>query len=969
MKKYVLLAVLLAAVAFISARAAIVAVPSSELQSELELSDLRTAVQALSLQGYDVLHYDREYVIAIQREDALKRYSSSRFLSDCPPAANLYLVGKLEGVDDRALSLAGRILLELQDASLLSSSLDEVALRALIRQPFTLLELVPMRFPDTQLRIQASEETRTSISQLISYVDTNSVQSMLQSLQDFQTRYALADNRLTVANWIRQQFINFGVGNAQLHPFTWNNTQQYNVVATITGTVYPDQYIIVGGHHDSVSNNSDPMLLAPGADDNASGTVAALEMARVIMQSGYQPKTSIRFITFAAEEFGLWGSKAYSAYAQANNMNIRLMMNHDMIAHCTADSTSWQVRLMPYDGSLDHSAYAAMITEQYTSLDTFYGSYNSGSSDSHPFWQRGYNVIYFFEAEFCPYYHSSNDVVANTNPSYCAEVIKASAAVAATFSDMPAAPANLQVIDTGNGSSMLATWEGYNDPSISHYNVYYSLTLGQWGNPHTTTQTSYMVTGLTEGLLYYFAVGSVDTFGNESYLVYSAGVPLSIPLIPQNFSDQPLYQSIYLSWTPNQELDLAGYRLYRSQSESELGDLVQAGLITDDFYQDNSVTGSPNYYYYRLCAVDQDGNASPYTQELKTRPISLDHGILIVDETANLGGATPFQPTDAQVDDFYDLITSHFSVSHLDLDELGTQLRLADIGIYSTLIWHGNDFSSMDYPYTVRDALQQYLEAGGNILFSIYVPSQAFELNATYPVDFTEQQFINSVIGIASANYDINARFRYAEPLYGSFPALEVDPLKTQSALNGHILRVEGIEPTDSCIGVYQFASDYENSTPQGSLNGACVAVLNLNHSGKLLTTSVPLYHIYESQAQQLIDHVLTTYFNEESSSADDPGAIPGAQLSISANSPNPFSGKTSFRVETRDNLNPLRIGIYNLRGQLVRTIHSGLAPKSFLYEWDGQDDQGRAAASGLYIVKASQKDAITTRKMMLIRQ
>jgi leucyl aminopeptidase len=163
------------------------------------------------------------------------------------------------------------------------------------------------------------------------------------------------------------QFQSFGVPDVQLFSFNWNNTTQYNVVATIPGTVYPDQYIVVGGHHDSINNSGDPYTSAPGADDNASGSVAALEMARVMMQSGYQPRASIRFITFAAEEFGLWGAKYYSAYAQDNNLNIRLMMNHDMIANNTADPGDWEVRLMPYDGSMDHSAYALQLTEQYTS--------------------------------------------------------------------------------------------------------------------------------------------------------------------------------------------------------------------------------------------------------------------------------------------------------------------------------------------------------------------------------------------------------------------------------------------------------------------------------------------------------------------------------------------------------------------------------------------------------------------------
>lgn len=956
---------LLLALALLSGLSAdyIAAIPVPDILGSQARSGLNSELRELSESGYRILHYDGEFVVAAVPDTPSRTFASATPLTSYPAPRNIYLLGKLPGRDIPS-GLPGRVLLDLGASLLLETDLDEIGLRDVTDLPFTLLGMEGIRFPQTSLTLETSQSTRTDIDQMVSLVSQTSVLSLLQSLQDFQTRYARADNRLQVAEWIRQQFVSFGVTDAVLQPFTWQNTTQYNVVATIPGSVYPEQYIIVGGHHDSISNNSDPYVLAPGADDNGSGSVAALEMARVMMQSGYQPRTSVRFVTFAAEEFGLWGAKHYAQTALDAGQNIRLMINHDMIANQTSPGT-WQVRLMPYDGSLDHSAYASQITEQYTDLEAYYGSMNSGSSDSHPFWQRGYHVIYFFESDFSPVYHSSNDIIANLNPAYCTEVIKASVACAATFADMPAAPYDLEVLDHGNGTSLQAEWLGYNDPSIAYYNVYYSTTMGDWGTPLTTSNTTCMISGLTQGQLYYVAVSSVDVFGNESYMVYATGIPLSIPLQPQNFADQPQPDAILLTWDPNGELDLAGYKLYRSQQEGVPGDQI-GGLITANSYLDSDVVGSQLYYYYSLCAVDHGNNASSFTQVVRSRPLTLDQGILIVDETEDMGGGNPFQPTDAEADAFYSAITQHFDTAQLDLTTLPENLRLADIGVYSTLVWHGNDFASMDYPYAVRDALLEYVQAGGNILFSVYLPTLAFELNASYPAVFGEDSYISSVLGIIGANYSTGARFKYALPV-GGFPPMQVDPQKTLANLNGHIFRVEGFMVDDDCVSAYNYDSDYALTQPEGLLNGSSVGVLNLNHPGKILTLSVPLYNIYEDQARAMVDHLFTTHFGESFSDADDPQIPSPPAIGITGLGPNPFRERASFRVDFK-NAAPVQAGIYNLRGQLVKTLFSGEGSKSLILDWDGRDDLGHSVSSGVYFLRVSQGDSTAQKRIARIK-
>jgi Zn-dependent M28 family amino/carboxypeptidase len=81
---------------------------------------------------------------------------------------------------------------------------------------------------------------------------------------------------------------------------------QYNTVAEIRGSKYPNQVVILGAHLDSWD-------LGTGSTDNGTGSMVVLEAARAIIQSGLKPARTIRFILFSGEEEGLLGSRAYAA--------------------------------------------------------------------------------------------------------------------------------------------------------------------------------------------------------------------------------------------------------------------------------------------------------------------------------------------------------------------------------------------------------------------------------------------------------------------------------------------------------------------------------------------------------------------------------------------------------------------------------------------------------------------------------
>ncbi len=92
------------------------------------------------------------------------------------------------------------------------------------------------------------------------------------------------------------------------------DVQSYNVIGEITGSEYPNEYMIVGGHLDSWD-------LGDGSHDDGAGVVQSMDVLRLLKESGIKPKRSIRVVLFMNEENGLRGGKKYAAVAKQKNEN------------------------------------------------------------------------------------------------------------------------------------------------------------------------------------------------------------------------------------------------------------------------------------------------------------------------------------------------------------------------------------------------------------------------------------------------------------------------------------------------------------------------------------------------------------------------------------------------------------------------------------------------------------------------
>jgi len=288
---------------------------------------------------------------------------------------------------------------------------------------------------DTEKQIKES-----IILSLVKEINADSLRADVVWLQNMGTRFALGNNHRSVALKIQNRFIQMGYSNAKVDSFAVNKIYrdidyeqwQYNVIAFIEGTKYPDSLCLIGGHYDNILKDGDPFIIVPGANDNASGTAASLEIARVMKKNRFSPQNTVMFVAFGGEEIGLWGSRDFADNGHEFSKKIKFMLNNDMIAYEPEYNPSqWLVNIIDYDNSHDLRIDAEKICERFTLLGFRNDNTHYKQSDSYPFFLNAYKALFFTSDKTDPNYHTMNDVSANCNFDYCREIVKISCALLA----------------------------------------------------------------------------------------------------------------------------------------------------------------------------------------------------------------------------------------------------------------------------------------------------------------------------------------------------------------------------------------------------------------------------------------------------------------------------------------------------------------------------------------------------------
>jgi Zn-dependent M28 family amino/carboxypeptidase len=147
-------------------------------------------------------------------------------------------------------------------------------------------------------------------------------------------------------------------------------------------------------------------------------------------KNNYLPEGTIKFIAFAGEELGLFGSYNYAGKAKDNHEKIRVMLNNDMIAYQKlADKSGWVVNIIDYNNSVSLRRKAEELGSTFTSLKFKNENTYNRQSDSYPFFVNGYRPLFFFSDVIDPNYHSLSDLASNCNFEYCSEIVKLNCAI------------------------------------------------------------------------------------------------------------------------------------------------------------------------------------------------------------------------------------------------------------------------------------------------------------------------------------------------------------------------------------------------------------------------------------------------------------------------------------------------------------------------------------------------------------
>jgi len=420
------------------------------------------------------------------------------------------------------------------------------------------------------------------IKQMLNEVSEKNIEMIVRKLVTFETRHSLSDTISATKgigasrNWIKSELERYSKASGgrlkvEFDTFTQpadgrriaSPTVMKNVLGILPGTDPADDRIfIVSGHYDSrASDVNDSKIFAPGANDDASGTAAAMELARVMSQ--YKFNCTIIFVAMVAEEQGLYGAVNLAKRAKAEKWNLAGMITNDIIGNTYGMETGIKdnnsVRIFSEGVSVAESPveaarrastgsendgqarqfarYIKEVSERYVdqlNVKLIYrrDRYLRGG-DHTPFSQQGFAGIRITEMnEDFDRQHQDvrkeNGVDYGDLPDfvdyiYTQKVTRMNLASLANLALAPQEPLNVGIVTSGLTNKTVLKWESpVGEKPAGYYVVMRETTSPVW-------EKKFFVTANTASLNYskdnyYFGVQSVDAEGHESLVVIPKSV-------------------------------------------------------------------------------------------------------------------------------------------------------------------------------------------------------------------------------------------------------------------------------------------------------------------------------------------------------------------------------------------------------------------------------------------------------------
>jgi hypothetical protein len=333
-----------------------------------------------------------------------------------------------------------------------------------------------------------------------------------------------------------------------------NPTEITNVYAVLKGTDQADakRIVLVTGHYDSRdSDNFDTTGDAPGANDDASGTAASLECARVLSKLKF-PATII-FLTVAGEEQGLYGSRHFAEMAKNEGWDLEAVLNNDIVGAdknpgqdpsvvrvfsegipvAATDQDIRRIRMLGGEsdsGSRELARYIAEVGRTYDAgvkpMLVFRLDRYLRGGDHYSFNQQGFSGVRFTEYREDFHHQHQNPRVENgiqfgdllefVNFDYVAHVARLNAAALASLAAAPAPLANVHMLTKNLENDSTLSWDASPGGLATGYEILWRATSSpEWEHVQNVGNVTRftMPVSKDENI---FAVQAVDAAGHRS---------------------------------------------------------------------------------------------------------------------------------------------------------------------------------------------------------------------------------------------------------------------------------------------------------------------------------------------------------------------------------------------------------------------------------------------------------------------
>jgi Peptidase family M28 len=418
-----------------------------------------------------------------------------------------------------------------------------------------------------------------AIANIVREIDARNIEASIRKLVSFGTRNTLSEQNDpkrgigAARDWLYAEFLKAAeLSNGRMTVEKQSYEQQKaaripqatlitNVVATLKGSQpeSTDRMYVVSGHYDSMCNSpTDAKCDAPGANDDASGTAAVLEMARVMAK--YEFEATIVFMAVAGEEQSLLGSTYFAEQAKQKNWNIDAMLTNDIIGNTLGGNgvrDRGTVRVFS-EGVPSNETPAEATTRRSVGGENDSGArqlarfikevgegfvpqmkvmlvyrrdrYGRGG-DHIPFLERGYPAVRFTEVneEFRRQHQNVRvengfqfgDLPEFVDFPYVANVARVNAASLAALALAPARPNGVTILAVRLSNDTDLKWEPNKEPDLAGYEIVWrDTTAAVWTNSKPVGNvTSFTMKGMSKDN-YFFGVRAVDKQGNRSPVTY-----------------------------------------------------------------------------------------------------------------------------------------------------------------------------------------------------------------------------------------------------------------------------------------------------------------------------------------------------------------------------------------------------------------------------------------------------------------